>query len=128
MGALKSPEEWLRQADYDMETADSMFNTGRYIYVVFMCRLSLEKALKGLHLHKLGRIAPRTHDLLGLTAGVGIRPPEKTGRFLVKLNDAHIVTRYPEELATTERAYTQSVTQEFLQQSRAALEWIKTLF
>lgn len=42
-------KEWLRQADYDMETAEAMFESGRYIYAVFMCHLSLEKALKGLY-------------------------------------------------------------------------------
>lgn len=40
-------EEWPRQADYDMDTADFMFSGGRYFYAVFMCHLSLEKALKG---------------------------------------------------------------------------------
>jgi HEPN domain-containing protein len=40
-------EEWLRQADYDMDTADYMFVGGRYFYAVFMCHLSLERPLKG---------------------------------------------------------------------------------
>ena len=40
--------EWLRQADYDLETAQYMLAGGRYIYAVFMCHLSAEKALKGL--------------------------------------------------------------------------------
>jgi len=33
----QQPEEWLRQADYDMDTADYMFRGGRYMYTVFMC-------------------------------------------------------------------------------------------
>jgi HEPN domain-containing protein len=41
------PEEWLRQADYDMDTADHMFGGGRYFYAVFMRHRSIEKALKG---------------------------------------------------------------------------------
>jgi HEPN domain-containing protein len=41
------PEEWLRQVDCDMETADSMFAGGRYFYAVVMCHLSIEKFLKG---------------------------------------------------------------------------------
>jgi len=32
-----------------MKTAEVMFNTKRYIYIVFMCHLSIEKAFKGLY-------------------------------------------------------------------------------
>jgi len=40
--------EWYFQSDYDLETAFDMLKTGRNIYCIFMCHLSLEKALKGL--------------------------------------------------------------------------------
>ena len=32
----KRSQEWLRQAIYDMKTAEAMFNSKRYIYAVFM--------------------------------------------------------------------------------------------
>ena len=38
-------EEWFRQADYDIDTADYMFSGGRYFYAVFMCHLSIERLL-----------------------------------------------------------------------------------
>jgi HEPN domain-containing protein len=37
----KSPQEWLKQADYDINTAEIMFDNKRYFYAVFMCHLSL---------------------------------------------------------------------------------------
>jgi len=30
---FKKSEEWLRQAEYDLETAEAMFNSGRCFYV-----------------------------------------------------------------------------------------------
>lgn len=39
-------EEWFKQADYDLGTAEAMFRSRRYIYSIFMCHLCLEKALK----------------------------------------------------------------------------------
>ena len=48
----KQTEEWFKQADYDMDTADYMHKGGRHIYAVFMCHLSVEKALKGLYTTK----------------------------------------------------------------------------
>ena len=44
----KRTEEWLRQSDYDMDTALYMYEGGRFIYAVFMCHLAVEKTLKGL--------------------------------------------------------------------------------
>jgi len=35
---IKKYEYWEDIADYDLETADSMLKTGRYLYVVFMCQ------------------------------------------------------------------------------------------
>jgi HEPN domain-containing protein len=44
----KDTKNFLRSSQYDLETANFMLNTGRYIYVIFMCHLSLEKILKAL--------------------------------------------------------------------------------
>jgi HEPN domain-containing protein len=46
--------------------ADAMFASGRYFYAVFMCHLSLEKALKGLIAKRLDELLPKTHNLLYL--------------------------------------------------------------
>jgi HEPN domain-containing protein len=47
-------KEWYFQSDYDLETAVDMFKSGRAVYCIFMCHLSLEKALKGLLIKKTG--------------------------------------------------------------------------
>jgi len=62
----KDPQEWFRQADYDMETAEYMFQGDRYFYSVFMCHLCVEKALKGLYQERLKEIPPRVHNLVYL--------------------------------------------------------------
>ncbi len=48
----KRAAEWLKQADFDLDTAEFMAKGGRYFYAVFLCHLAIEKALKGLYLHK----------------------------------------------------------------------------
>ena len=42
----KDTQNWIVLAEYDLETARHMLSTGRYLYVIFMCHLSLEKMLK----------------------------------------------------------------------------------
>ncbi|MBI2472146.1 MAG: HEPN domain-containing protein [Planctomycetes bacterium] len=124
----KNPQEWLKQADDDMKTAEIMFDNKRYFYAVFMCHLSIEKALKGLYLERLKEIPPKTHNLVYLLNKMGVKPSEPTGKFLVKLNEASIVTRYPEELGKLQKDFTQSIVKDILLRGKEALEWIKTQF
>ena len=125
----KTPvEEWLKQAGYDIETAEFMFNGERYFYSVFMCHLSIEKALKGLYQLTLDEIPPKTHNLVYLLNKIGIMPDEKMGRFMIKLNEANIATRYPEDLETLQKNYTKTITDTILTDTKEALAWIKQQF
>jgi len=60
----KLPKEWFKQADYDLDTARAMFDSGRYIYTIFMCHLSIEKALKGVYAGKFEKIRIKPTALL----------------------------------------------------------------
>ncbi len=121
----KEADEWLRQADYDMETAEFMLNGGRYFYAVFMCHLAIEKALKGLYQKRLQQIPPKTHNLIYFLNSIGIKPDESIGRFIVKINEASVVTRYPEELSKLQKDFTQPAVSEILAKGKEVLEWIK---
>lgn len=57
-----------------MDTADYMYAGGRHLYAVFMCHLSIEKALKGLFYQLRKEFPPRTHSLLYLLDAIGTRP------------------------------------------------------
>ena len=72
----KKPDEWLKQADYDMDTAEFMFNGERYFYAVFMSHLSIEKALKGRYVQKFDKTPPKTHNLLYLIELIDPQIPE----------------------------------------------------
>jgi HEPN domain-containing protein len=117
--------EWIMQADFDIETAEFMFQGGRYFYAVFMCHLSLEKALKGIYCAKLQDVPPKVHNLVSLISKTGINPPEALGKFIVKLNEANIATRYPESLAKLQKNYTKTITGEIILNTKEALAWIK---
>ncbi|MBA4417100.1 MAG: DNA-binding protein [Syntrophus sp. (in: bacteria)] len=121
-------KEWLKQAAYDMGTADVMFKNKRYFYAVFMCHLSIEKALKGLYQEKLTALPPKTHNLVYLLNAVSIKPPDDIGRFIVKLNEASVATRYPEEIKELSKSYTQPIVKGIIKSSKEALKWIKTQF
>lgn len=119
-------EEWFKQADYDMDTADIMFENGRYFYAVFMCHLSIEKALKGLYLKVHSTAPPKTHNLLYLLNNTGKRPGRKIVKFVIRLNTASVSTRYPDELKKIQTAYSEEITEDIITRSKEVLKWIKT--
>jgi HEPN domain-containing protein len=121
-------EEWLKQADYDMDTAEAMFQSGRYFYAVFMCHLSIEKSLKGLYTKVWDEIPPKTHNLLYLLDKIGKKPEHELERFVIKLNTASVATRYPDDLAKIQAAYTEDITQNMITTTKEVLAWVKTQF
>jgi HEPN domain-containing protein len=124
----KRSREWLKQADFDIETAEFMFAGGKFFYTVFMCHLSVEKALKGLYQQRLKETPPKTHNLVYLLKKINIRPTEESGKFIIKLNEASVVTRYPEDIDKLQVQYTQDVVKDMLVKSKEILQWIKGQF
>ena len=120
--------EWIRQSDYDMDTAKYMFNGRRYAYAVFMCHLAAEKVLKGLYQQRTDEIPPQTHNLVYLLSQLGIKPEKSMAKSIALLNEANIATRYPESLEVLQKNYTEEVTSKILKQSEEIILWIKEQF
>ena len=121
-----SAQEWFEQARYDLETGRYMLEGGRNFYAVFMAHLAVEKSLKGALVRKSGSQPPRSHNLLMLLSLTGLVAPEDTGRFLARLSQASVVTRYPEELAQLRAAFDTETTREMLRGAQEVLEWLST--
>jgi len=121
----KRTKEWLKQSAYDMDTAVYMHEGGRHIYAVFMCHLAVEKALKGLYYEKRRDIPPKSHTLIYLLNEIGIKPPTEPGKFIVKLNEASVPTRYPENLIKLQKVYNKIVVKDILSSGKELITWIK---
>ena len=124
-GSYKLPEEWLKQADYDLGTAKSMFKTGRYIYTIFMCHLSVEKALKGLYARKFEANPSKTHNLNYLCEEMNLEIPEEFQDFMDNLNNLSVPTRYPDELEKLLKDFKKGVTKKIYKQTEELLKWLR---
>jgi len=122
--ASRKSQEWFDQADYDMETAEYMFGGGRNFYAVFMCHLSLEKALKALYTQNLNEEPPRTHNLIFLVEKIGLKPPANLFDAIFSLNRASVPTRYPDDLKRMLKDYGHEKTEEILDKSKEILKWL----
>jgi HEPN domain-containing protein len=122
---FKPPQEWLKQADYDLKTAESLFKTSRFLYTVFMCHLSIEKALKGFYAKKFQEDPPKIHNLNYLLEKSGIKLTEEFQDFIDRLNNLSVPTRYPDELTKILKDYKKDLTKKVLKQTKELLLCLK---
>jgi HEPN domain-containing protein len=120
-------QNWIDLSDYDLETARRMLATGRFLYVVFMCHLALEKMLKAHFTEATQSIPTKTHDLIYLVKKSGLDLPQSHLEFIGKINNASVPTRYPEDLQRIIAQYPDAVARDYLEKTEEALAWLKKL-
>ena len=118
-------EEWYFQSDYDLGTAIDMLKSGRSVYCIFMCHMSLEKALKGLLIKRTGEFPSKSHSLIYFIEKIGLELSEAHYEFIYTLNNISVPTRYPDDLRKLFTLYTKERTESILQQTKEVQIWIK---
>ena len=125
MYKVEHSEEWFKQAYYDIASAKAMFDSGKYIYCVFMCHLSIEKALKALYMKVLEENPPKTHSLVYLAHRTKLKLPLQFREFLESLDEVSVPTRYPDELDKLLKDYGKNKTRGIFVKTKEALSWIE---
>lgn len=113
--------KWIEQAEYDIETAEAMLRTRRYVYVVFMCHLTLEKMLKAIFTEVTEEYPPRIHNLEKIAQSANVSFPGELQGFIHDLSDMSIPTRYDEEVRDI--GYAQA--RRTLAHTRKAFKWLR---
>lgn len=103
----KATLNWLLSAEYDLKTAATLLKNRRYIYVVFMCHLALEKTLKAVLSEMYKELPPYTHNLNRLLEMGNISLPEEFQDFINKINLQSVPTRYPEDFKRLQGSLTE---------------------
>jgi HEPN domain-containing protein len=86
---------WVERSQYDLDTAKVMLDTGRYLYVAYMCQQTVEKMLKAL-IAKQGKENFPIHNLnrLAEIATISDELTSEQFNFLAELTPYHIEARY----------------------------------
>ena len=101
----KAVVNWIKTSDYDISTAKALFKAKRYVYVIFLCHLSVEKLLKAVVCKLSKKIPPKTHDLLLLLRLANLNLPLDFQMLIARLNAVSIPTRYPEDVSKLTKQY-----------------------
>ena len=90
---------------------------------MFHCQQSLEKLLKAILIERsVAGIARRTHDLVSLTEELHIEMPAERTRFLRRLTELYVPTRYNDEEIDYEGTAT-----EWVHQTEEFFAWLRQL-
>ena len=118
---------WLDIADYDLDTAEAMFNTKRWLYVAFMCHQVIEKTIKAFWSDVSDETPPYTHNHMRLAEGCGLyeQMTEEQKTFLEYITNYNIEARYPENKAELARTLTPEVCRQMIDNTKQIQLWIK---
>ncbi|HNR12930.1 MAG TPA: HEPN domain-containing protein [Thermodesulfobacteriota bacterium] len=121
------PGRWMEQARYDFDTAKAMFESGRYLYVLFCCQQAVEKALKAVIVKRTEEFPPRVHSLMRLAEYASLEPSEERAALLRELSAYYIQTRYPEEIENSSTQIGAELCLEILHRTEEVFAWLSSL-
>jgi len=118
---------WVGLSDYDLETADAMLATKRYLYVAFMCHQVIEKIFKACYSKLKEETPPFTHKLIYLAQHGDFYDllNEDQINFVLELEPFNIETRYPEYKERLTKRLTPNYCERLIEQTKILQQWIK---
>jgi HEPN domain-containing protein len=131
MDAQEKYDYWLDIAQYDLETASAMFDSGRWLYVVFMCEQAVEKLVKGLYVLYIDDNIPRVHAIRQVIKKYDGKLPapvnEDRYRFFDKLSAFYLEGRYADYKQKLSALVDKQEAESVLKQTREVFAWLLTL-
>jgi HEPN domain-containing protein len=125
-------EYWLQHARYDLETAEAMLKTQRWLYVIFMCQQAVEKLVKGLYGVYLGfDKIPRIHNINALIARFSDKFSQTIDQeyldFLDLLTNYYLNNRYPDYVGSLMEQANEANSKEVYLKAKEVFAWLLTL-
>ncbi len=119
-------KKWLERANYDLKTAEAMYESRRYLYVAFMCQQAIEKLLKGIIHERKDIIPPYSHRLVALWEIANVKSPSKNWPDLLdRLTAFYINARYPEYKQKLSKGLNKNKAGMILNETQECFQWLK---
>ena len=118
---------WIEISDYDLETAQAMLDSKRYLYVGFMCHQSIEKILKAYYEFLLNESPPYIHNLTRLLELTNLisETSEEQKIFIFEVQPLNIRARYSSYKDAQFKFLTSDKCKEILNNTKEFQIWIK---
>jgi len=121
----KIVEHWVERSQYDLDTAKVMLDTGRYLYVAYMCQQAVEKILKAIIAHQ-GKENYPIHNLNRLSE-ISLNSDELSSEqfnFLAELTPYHIEARYGDYKEKLSEIIDEQMAQQVYKKTMEIHQWL----
>jgi HEPN domain-containing protein len=130
MNTQEKYEYWLDIAQYDLGTADAMYSSQRWLYVVFMCEQAVEKLVKGLYTLYVDDNVPKTHNINSLVRAFEDKLPEtvSSDKFILfeDLRSFYLNGRYADFKQKLSASTDEATAKSYLNQTKEVFAWLLT--
>ena len=117
---------WVELSEYDMQTAEAMLESKRFLYVGFMAHQSIEKILKAYLIHQGCETVPYSHSLslLAKKSEIYQEFSEQQKNFMDLLEPLNIEARYPTHKQQLLGSLTPARCSDILDNARELQKWL----
>ncbi len=118
---------WVELSEYDMQTAEVMLESKRYLYVGFMAHQAIEKILKAYLVYSGSESVPYSHSLsfLAKKSNVYNEFSEEQKDFMDLLEPLNIEARYPTHKKQLLESLTPARCAEILNNAQELQRWLR---
>lgn len=116
---------WLKSAEEDLKTAESLFNAKRYAHCLFFCHLFIEKTLKALIVKNTKEAPLPIHNLPRLAKDASISFSKEQISLLDEINEFNVRARYNDVRFRFYKKATMEFTQKYFKKSKEIHSWLK---
>jgi HEPN domain-containing protein len=123
----KRVKYWIELSDYDLETAEAMLSSKRFLYVGFMCHQTIEKAFKAYFTLLKSDVAPYSHSLSYIAKKGDFYElfTDDQKDFIDQIEPLNIEARYPSHKERLMKSLTEIKCDDIISKTKEIQKWIK---
>ena len=116
---------WVERSKYDLDTAKVMLDTGRYLYVAYMCQQTVKKLLKAI-IAQHGKENFPIHNLnrLAEIASISNELTSEQFNLLAELTPYHIEARYGDYKESLSEIINDKEAEQVYRKTKGIYKWL----
>lgn len=123
-------KKWMDQVDEDILSAEALCESGRWLYVGFLCHQAIEKTIKAYWYATQKDDPLYLHNHFRLLDGCGLKDQlnDTQRRFLEIMSPMYIAGRYPEYKNQVARMLNKESSEYLITETKKLTQWILQKF
>ncbi len=115
---------WVDSSDVDFKAMESLFDSGHYVWSLFVGHLVIEKLLKAYYVKKVDMNAPQMHNLLKIAEMTSLELSYEQRIFLDEVTTFNIRARYPDYKRGFYKKATKEFTEKYIKEIKEFKLWL----